>query len=255
VSQKKGKFMATKSTRSTKTESSLETAWTGSGRALILSAPKWHEQAASLPKNGPLIRVHRCSSVVKTFWFPSFVSLRVHSWLLLLLAGSVAQAAEPREVVIDFETAEIGKPVPSWTERDVVFTLAGPLERSKATGRVMFFPYLPTERKGILNAMAHEQQVPLQARFPAPVSSVTLVLWGSTGCPAKLQAFNGDEKLVAEASVPAVPVRKDPSDPVPQFELTVRAAEIATIRLSGPRTGEFLAADEVRYLPAERKTE
>jgi hypothetical protein len=36
---------------------------------------------------------------------------------------------------------------------------------------------------------------------------------------------------------------------VPQFTLTVRAAEITTIRLSGPRDGEFLAADEVRFTP------
>lgn len=158
-------------------------------------------------------------------------------------------AAEPSEVVIDFEGAEIGKPVPAWTEQGVVFTLAGPLEHSKAVGRVMFFPYISTERKGILNAMAVEQQVPLEAKFPAPVSSVTLVLWGSTGCPAKLEAFDRKGQLVAETSVPAVPGRQSPADPVPQFELTVRAAEIATIRLSGPRTGEFLAADEVRFVP------
>lgn len=159
-------------------------------------------------------------------------------------------ATEPREVVVDFERAEIGKPVPTWTEQGVVFSLAAPLEHSKAAGRVMFFPYLPTARKGILNAMAHEQQIPLQAKFPAPVASVTLLLWGSTGCPAKLQAFDQDEILVAEASIPAVPARKDPADPVPQFELTVQAARIATIRLSGPRTGEFLAVDELRFVPA-----
>jgi hypothetical protein len=168
----------------------------------------------------------------------------------LALVVTTAAAAAPREVVIDFEGAEIGKPVPTWTEQGVEFALAGPLAHSKAAGRVMFFPYLPTERKGLLNAMAHEQQVPLQARFPAPVSAVTLVLWGSTGCPAKLQAFDRDDKLVAEAALPAVPGRSAPADPVPQFELTVRAAAIATIRLSGPRTGEFLAIDELRFVPA-----
>jgi hypothetical protein len=173
--------------------------------------------------------------------------------LFSYLVSMTAPAAEPREVVIDFEGAEIGKPVPAWTEQGVVFSLAGPLEHSKATGRVMFFPYLPTERKGILNAMAHEQQVPLQAKFPTPVSAVTLVLWGSTGCPAKLQAYDRNDRLVAEAAVPSVPGRKAPADPVPQFELTVRAAEIATIRLSGPRTGEFLAVDELRFVPAGEK--
>lgn len=181
--------------------------------------------------------------------FFSFVSLRFHSWFPLFLVASIARAAEPREVVIDFEQAETGKPVPSWTAQDVVFTLAGPLEHSKAVGRVMFFPYLPTGRKGILNAMAHEQQIPLQAKFPSPVTSVTLVLWGSTGCPAKLQAFDQAEKLVAEASIAAIPGRKTPAEPVPQFELTVQAAAIVSIRLSGPRTGEFLAADEMRFVP------
>jgi len=170
---------------------------------------------------------------------------------LAFLAGAVATAAaEPREVVVDFERAEIGKPVPVWTEQGVEFSLAGPLAHSKAAGRVMFFPYLPTARKGILNAMAQEQQVPLQAKFPTTVASVTLVLWGSTGCPAKLQAFDRDERLVAEAELPAVPSRQSPADPVPQCELTVRAAAIATIRLTGPRTGEFLAIDELRFLPA-----
>jgi hypothetical protein len=120
----------------------------------------------------------------------------------VLLAAISATAAE---VVIDFEQATIGKPVP------------------------------------------------LQAKFPQTVSSVTLVLWGSTGCPAKLQAFDANDQLVDEASLPAAPARKAPADPVPQFELTVKAAAIATIRLSGPRTGEFLAADELRFLPAPGK--
>src|SRR5688572_6708855 len=111
------------------------------------------------------------------------------------------------EVVIDFEQATIGKPVPSWTEKGVIFTLAEAPKTSKAIGRVMFFPYISTERKGILNAMANEQAIPLQAKFPSAASSVTLVLWGSTGCPAKLQAFDRDDKLVDEVSVPAAPVR------------------------------------------------
>ncbi len=181
-------------------------------------------------------------------WQPQSLMNRV---ALLVVTAIALPAAGPREAVIDFEAAEIGKPVPTWTEQGVVFSLAGPLQHSKAAGRVMFFPYLPTARKGILNAMAQEQQVPLQAKFPAPASSVSLVLWGSTGCPAKLQAFDQNGQLVAETAVPSVPGRQAPADPVPQFELTVRAAEIATIRLSGPRTGEFLAVDELRFVPAE----
>lgn len=168
----------------------------------------------------------------------------------LLALGVARLGAAAPAVVIDFERAEIGKPVPAWTEQGVVFALAGPLANSQAAGRVTFFPYLPTERKGILNAMANEQEIPLQATFPAPVAAVTLVLWGSTGCPAKVQAFDRDGKLVDEVSLAAVPGRRAPADPVPQVELTVKGAAITTIRLSGPRTGEFLAADEVRFVPA-----
>lgn len=160
-----------------------------------------------------------------------------------------AAAAGPEEIAVDFEQAEIGKPVREWTEKGVVFSLAGAPTKSQAVGRVMFFPYLPTDRKGILNAMAHEQAIPLQARFPAPVSSVTLVLWGSTGCPARLEAFDAADRLVAEASLPSAPGRRAPADPVPQFELTVSAANIACIRLSGPRDGEFLAIDSMRFVP------
>jgi hypothetical protein len=196
--------------------------------------------------------VESVKSVVKMPWL-FFASLRVPSWLLALVFPVVALATDPREVVIDFEGAAIGKPVPTWTEKDVVFTLAAAPVNSKAAGRVMFFPYLPTERKGILNAMAHEQAIPLQAKFPGAVSSVTLVLWGSTGCPAKLQAFDRNDQLVGEASVPAVPGRQAPADPVPQFELSVKATEIATIRLSGPRNAEFLAVDEVRFTPVAGK--
>jgi hypothetical protein len=172
---------------------------------------------------------------------------------LLALALHASLAAKPDEVVIDFEQAQIGKPVATWTEKEVVFALVGSPARSKAATRVMFFPYLPTERKGILNAMAYEQQLPLEAKFPAPVSSVTVVLWGSTGCPAKLEACDPTGRVLAEASVPAAPARRAPADPVPQFELTVSAGEIASIRLSGPRTGEFLAVDELRFVPVSVK--
>ena len=106
------------------------------------------------------------------------------AFFLVLLGACSAACAE--EVVIDFEQAEIGKPVPTWTEKGVVFKLAGPLTQSKATARIMFFPHLATRHKGILNAMATEQAIPVQAEFPGSVSSVTLVLWGSTGCPALL---------------------------------------------------------------------
>lgn len=176
------------------------------------------------------------------------MSRRAAFWLLAL-AGA-APAARAQEIVIDFEQAEIGKPLAEWTEKGVLFKLAGPLVESKAAGRIMFFPHLATQHKGILNAMATEQAIPVQATFPKPVSAVTLVLWGSTGCPALLEALDEHGVVVDKASVAAVPGRKTPSDPVPFLELTVKAPAIAAIRFSGPRNGEFLAADEIRFITA-----
>lgn len=170
---------------------------------------------------------------------------RIAIALLALVAAASRASAE--EIVIDFERAEIGKPVPTWTEKGVVFKLAGPPTQSKAVGRVMFFPHIETSRKGILNAMATEQAIPVQAKFPKGASSVTLVLWGSTGCPALVEALDKNGEVVDKASVAAVPGRKAPGDPVPFVQLTVKAPAIAAIRFSGPRNGEFLAADEVRY--------
>lgn len=167
---------------------------------------------------------------------------------LVACIGTVS-AAPAAEVVIDFEQAEIGKPVPTWTEKGVEFKLAGPPTKSKAAGRVMFFPHIPTKRVGILNAMANEQAIPVLATFPTKVSSVTLVLWGSTGVPAVVEALDENGEVVDRASLDAVPGRKEPSDPVPFVELTVKAPAIAAIRFRGPRDGEFLAADEMRFTP------
>src|SRR4051794_28143349 len=85
------------------------------------------------------------------------------------------KAADP--VVITFDKTETGKPVPSYKDKDqgVEFALSRPPAKSKAAGRVMFFPHLKTDRNGILNAMANES-IPVEVRFPKPVSSVTLEL-------------------------------------------------------------------------------
>ncbi|HEU4591208.1 MAG TPA: hypothetical protein VFS13_09880 [Steroidobacteraceae bacterium] len=171
---------------------------------------------------------------------------------LVMLLG-MASAASAEEVVIDFEQAQIGKPVPAWTEKGVVFKLARPLEHSKAAGRIMFFPHIATNHKGILNAMATEQAIPVQATFPRNASAVTLVLWGSTGCPALLEALDQNGEVVDKASIAAVPGRKAPGDPVPFVELTVKAPAIAAVRFSGPRDGEFLAADEIRFTTLDAK--
>jgi len=169
-----------------------------------------------------------------------------------LLAGiALASAVHAEELTIDFEQAEIGKPVPTWTEKGVVFKLAGPLTQRKAAGRIMFFPHLATNHKGILNAMATEQAVPVLAMFPKNASAVTLVFWGSTGCPALLEALDANGKVIDQASIAAAPGRKAPADPVPFFQLTVKGPAIAAIRFSGSRNGEFLAADEVRITLAQ----
>jgi hypothetical protein len=159
------------------------------------------------------------------------------------------------QTVVGFEEAEIGAPVPKWEEKGVNFELAGPLQRTPAAKpRVMFFPHLATGRIGIVNAMATDQGVPLRMTFPGGgASSVTLVLWGSTGCPAVVEAFDKDGRLLDKRSVEAVPGRKAPGEPVPFLTLTVQGPAIAYVHLSGPRNGEFLAADELRFVPSAAK--
>ena len=167
--------------------------------------------------------------------------------VVFALASGFVSAADA-EIIIDFEQAEIGKPVTNWVEKNVTFTLAHEPRQSRAAGRLMFFPHLATNRRGILCAMANEQ-IPVQARFPHGASSVTLKLWGSTGCPALLEAFDASGRVVDKASVAAVPGRARPEDPIPFFELSVKAGHIAYVQFSGPRTGEYLAAVELRYVP------
>ena len=113
----------------------------------------------------------------------------------------------------------------------------------------MFFPHIASGRKGILNAMASEQQIPVQIRFPKGASAVTIVFWASTGASAKLEAFNRRGEVVARDELKIVPGRKRPEDAIPTFTLKVAADEISHVEFSGPRTGEFLAADEVRFTP------
>jgi hypothetical protein len=165
----------------------------------------------------------------------------------LTLLAAAAPAVHAEDNVIDFEQAEIGKPAPEWIEKGVVFKLAGQPTQSRAVGRIMFFPHLATDHKGLLNAMATEQSIPVQATFPKNVAAVTVVFWASTGCPAFLEALDAKGSVVDRASIDAAPQRKSPADPVPVFELKVKAPGIAAIRYGGPRNGEFLAADEIRF--------
>lgn len=180
----------------------------------------------------------------------------------LAISGTSLLAAEKskKEVVIDFEEArirldpkndEVINRRESYEERGVEFKLSRQPQRSKARGRIMFFPHIPSGRKGILNAMANEQEIPVQVRFPIRASSVTIVFWASTGASAELKAFSNDGKVLGRDALKVVPGRKVPEEPIPTFELSVEADGISYVEFSGPRSGEFLAADEVRYVPLD----
>ena len=154
------------------------------------------------------------------------------------------------EIVLTFDDATVGKAIPTWTQSGVTFTLASAPQRSRAQGRIMFFPHLKTDRKGILNAMANEQAIPVKAEIAGGASSVTLILWGTIGCHAWLEAHDKDGKLLDRAELPdTVPQRKSPSDPIPSFELTVKADNVAYILFGGAPNGSALVADEMRYSP------
>jgi hypothetical protein len=176
--------------------------------------------------------------------------------LILFVSAMAACASATEPVVVNLETAvpvlADGKAnrVPQWEEKGVVFALAHEPRQSKAKGLVMFFTHLATGHKGIACAMATEP-IPVRATFAKPVSTVTVSMWGSTGVPALLEAFDAEGNVVDRKSLDSVPGRKAPGDPVPVFTLTVSAKRIAYIEFSGPREGEYLAADEVRFTPLE----
>ena len=69
--------------------------------------------------------------------------------------------------------------------------------------------------------------------------------------PALLEAFDAEGKLVDRASLESLPARKSPSDPTPVFTLTVKANGIAYVQFSGPRDGEYLVTDELRFTPVQ----
>jgi len=174
--------------------------------------------------------------------------------LLLLGAAAFAWSAEP--VIVDFESAvpllpdQKANRVARWEEKGVVFTLAHDPQQTKGKGMLMFFTHLSTGHKGLVCAMATEP-IPVRAAFPKPVSTVTISFWASTGTPALLEAFDADGKVLDRASLEAAPARKAPGDPVPTFNLTVKGGRIAYVQFSGPREGEYLAADEVPFTPID----
>jgi hypothetical protein len=178
----------------------------------------------------------------------------------VLATGTPASEAAAEKIVINFEQVSI-LPDPtndeivtrpeSWTDQGVEFKLAREPARSRARGRLMFFPHLPSGRQGILNAMADEQEIPVRVRFPRRASTVAIEFWASTGAAARLEAFDAHDAVVARDALDVVPGRKAPEEPIPMFALAVRAPEIAYVEFSGPRTGEFLAAAAVRVTLAD----
>ena len=190
---------------------------------------------------------------------PRLVALiRIKAACLAGLALCLATSATADEVVIDFEQVPIRlepkndeavNRLERYLEKGVEFKLARQPENSKARGRIMFFPHIASGRKGIVNAMASEQQIPVQVRFPKGALAVRIVFWASTGASAKLEGFNSKGELVARDELKVVPKRKKPEEPVPTFELAVKADAISYVEFSGPRTGEYLVADEVRFVP------
>jgi hypothetical protein len=88
------------------------------------------------------------------------------------------------------------------------------------------------------------ESIPVKVLFPKPVSSVTPVLWGSIGSEALVEAFEKDDKVVDRASRDKVP-----GQPIPSFELTVKAATISYRRFSGAPPGGYLECEEVRFTP------
>ncbi len=151
---------------------------------------------------------------------------------VVIVLGALAGAAPADGPVrITFDKVETGKTMPSYTDQGVVFALSRPPSRSRAAGRVMFFPHLKTPRKGILNAMANES-IPVEIRFPKPVAAVTLVLWGSIGSAAVVEAYDADGKVADRVSRDTVPARTGPEQPIPSVELTVKASAIVSVRFS-----------------------
>src|SRR5690242_21282802 len=123
---------------------------------------------------------------------------------ILFLLAVAASGWSAGAVVVDFEAAvplladRKANRVARWEEKGVVFTLAREPQQTKGKGLLMFFTHLSTGHKGIVCAMATEP-IPVRATFPVPVSSVTVSVWGSTGTPALLEAFNSEGKVVDRA--------------------------------------------------------
>ena len=174
----------------------------------------------------------------------------------LLLVGAAVCSWASEEVVLNFQDSVALKSdgkanrFERWEEKGVVFTLTREPQQTKGKGMMMFFTHIATGRKGIVCAMATEP-IPVRATFPKPVTSVSVSFWGSTGTSALLEAFDAGGRVVDRASLETIPGRNGAAEPVPIFTMKVKAGGIAYIQFSGPREGEYLVANEVRYTPLQ----
>ena len=66
------------------------------------------------------------------------------------------------------------------------------------------------------------------------------------GSEAVVEAYDADGKVADRVSREKVPERTGPDQPIPSFDVTVRAPAIAYIRFSGAPPGGYLVCDEVR---------
>jgi len=73
------------------------------------------------------------------------------------------------------------------------------------------------------------------------------VLWGSIGSAAVVEAYDKDGRVVDRASHEKVPERTGPEQPIPSFELMVKAPTITFVRFSGASPGGYLVCDELRF--------
>lgn len=180
---------------------------------------------------------------------------------MFLCLPRLAATEQADLVVIDFEDVQIQPDSDNdeivyrpevYSERGVEISLARQPKGRKDRGRVMFFTHEASRRKGLLNAMATEQEIPVRVRFPESASTVSIVFWASSATPVVLAAYDRHGDEVSAVRLEVAPGRKRPEDPVPTFELTVTANEISFVEFAGPRSGEFLVADEIRYKSARR---
>ena len=172
-----------------------------------------------------------------------------HFAMIAVVLGSLKRARR-RSDDHHLRRAEAGKLMPSYKDQRRP-ALRPPTKSRRRESDVLL--HLKTARKGILNAIANES-IPVEVRFPKPVASVTLVLWGSIGSAAVVEAYDADGKVVDRASRDKVPERSGPEQPIPSFEMAVKASAIACVRFSGAPPGGYLVCDEVRATPVDDAT-